>query len=87
MTDKIERGIAAKAILENPTFREVINDLDAKYHALWREAKTVEAREDLHRYVKCLEHITDDLRSVATTGDVERARQKELEGKKSWLTK
>lgn len=73
------------ALLNAPVFREVLNELDADYHARWRKATSPEAREDLHRYVKVLERITSDLQQIATTGKLERARQQELEtGKKGF---
>lgn len=85
--DKIQRGLQADGLLENPLFREVMNTLDDVYTASWREARTVEAREDCYRYVKLTEKLIADIQSVATTGKIEQARVHELErGKKglSW---
>jgi len=83
--DKINRGYQAKSLLENELFREVLNTLDAEYHRLWRKARTVEAREDLHRYVILCEKLIQDITSVANSGDLEQARQDELErGKKGF---
>lgn len=83
--DKINRGYQAKFLLENELFREVLNTLDEVYTAAWREAKTPEAREDLHRYVKVCERIVTDIQSIANTGVIEQARQDELErGKKGF---
>lgn len=87
MTDKLQRGISAQTLLENEIFRETMNTLDGFYTAAWRDAKTLEAREDCYRYVKLIERLIADIQSVATTGKIEQARQNELEGKrKSWLT-
>lgn len=83
--NKSERGTQAEVLLENPLFKEILSDLDAEYHRSWRDAKTVEAREDLHRYVKVLERISSDLLVIAQTGKLERARLKELEGGKRGL--
>lgn len=89
--DKAERGHQAELLLQNSLLKETLSNLDAEYHRAWRDAKTVEAREDLFRYVKVLERLSSDLLIVAQTGQLERARIKELEtGKKglSWpLTK
>ena len=89
--NKTERGHQAQLLLENALLKEILSGLDAEYHAAWRKATTVDAREDLHRYVKVLERISSDLQIIAQTGQLERARIKELEtGKKglSWpLTK
>ena len=85
--DKLQRGISAQALLENEIFRETMNTLDGYYTAAWRAAKTPDAREDCHRYVKLIESLIADIQSVATTGKLEQARQNEIEGKrKSWLT-
>lgn len=81
--DKATRGIAARRILEDATFKEVLNDLDGLYHARWRAAETVEAREDLHRYVRVLEQLTKDLKQIALTGALEEKRIAELEGRKT----
>jgi hypothetical protein len=84
--DKVERGRAAEALLENPLLREVLNALGAYYTAAWRSAATPEAREDCHRYVRLTEKLIGDIASIANTGMLERARIKELErGKKGLL--
>jgi len=82
--DKVERGIQAKFLLENPLLKEVLNTLDETYHASWHAATTVEAREDLHRYVTLIGKFTADLQSIATTGALERKRLDELEGKQRY---
>lgn len=87
MTDKLARGQAAEALLSNELFRETLNQLDDAYTAAWRQAKTVEAREDCYRYVKLVEKLITDIQSVSTSGQLEQARLKELErGKKGILT-
>lgn len=90
MTTKSERGFQAEQLLENTILKETLSELDAEYHRAWRDAKTVEAREDLHRYVKVLERIVTDIKQVAVTGQLEQRRLKELEGGKkgvfdSWM--
>lgn len=79
--DKVQRGINAEHLLKNELLLEILNDLDGAYHAKWRTAKTVEAREDLFRYVMVLERLTADIRTIATTGKLEEKRLEELEGK------
>jgi hypothetical protein len=80
--DEIQRGLQAQALLENQYLRDALNALDQQYHAAWRNAKTVEAREDCHRYVCLIEKLVADLQSTATTGKLKEARLKELEGAK-----
>lgn len=78
--NKVERGLAAKHLLESELLKEVLNTLDGTYHAKWRIAQTVEAREDLHRYVMVTERLTADLQTIAMTGKIEEKRLEELEG-------
>lgn len=72
--DKIERGLAAEHLLKNELLQQILNDLDGMYHAKWRNAVTVDGREDLFRYVKVLEQITKDIRTIAMTGKLEEKR-------------
>lgn len=78
--DKIARGIAAKHLLENELFQEVMQTLDGIYHAKWRVAHTIEAREDLHRYVTVRDQIIKDIQTIAMTGKLEEHRLQQLEG-------
>lgn len=90
MTDSIERGAQADALLRSDIFKTALDNLDAEYHRLWRQAKTVESREDLHRYVTLIGKLVSDLRNMVVTGELERKRQEELSGEKKgihkWLT-
>lgn len=54
--------------------------LDGIYHAKWRVAKTVEAREDLHRYVTVRDQLVADLKDILMTGKLEEHRLQQLEG-------
>lgn len=83
--DKVERGHQADALLQNALLKQALNELDEFYCAAWRAAKTVEAREDAHRYVTLLTKLVADIQSISTTGKMETARQKELEGKRGIL--
>ena len=83
--DKIERGRAAEALLQNALLREVLAGLDAAYVAAWRAASTPEAREDCHRTMRLTEKFAADLSSIAHTGRLEEARRKELQGQKRVL--
>jgi len=72
--------MAAQHLLDNELFKEVMSQLDGLYHAKWRAAQTVEARENLHRYVTVRDQIIIDIQSIATTGKLEEKRLQELEG-------
>ncbi len=79
-SDKIERGIQAKALLESAVFSEAVNRLLQHYVDCWMAGKTVEAREDAHRYVTLLQMLKGDLQSAATTGTLTRKRIDALQG-------
>ncbi len=80
--DKIARGYQADQLLQNALLKECLNGLDEYYCAVWRKSKSLEAREDAHRYVTLLTKLVQDLQSISTTGKLEDARLKELEGKR-----
>ena len=79
--NKVERGLQADALLSNEVFNQVIDELEQSYVKLWKGAPTVEAREDLHRYIVMIAQLKNDLRSIANTGVLEQRRQDELSGK------
>ena len=85
MLNPVERGERARALLENGLLREALDGLDAHYTQAWRQARTVEAREDCHRYVLLTEKLIADLTSIATTGALERERLAELEGARRFV--
>lgn len=58
-----------------------MSELDGLYHAKWRTATTVQAREDLHRFVTVRDQIIKDIQTIAMTGKLEEKRLEELEGK------
>lgn len=83
--DKTQRGYQAQLLLDNELFRETLANADAEFHRAWRNAKTVEAREDCFRYVKVIERITADLQQVAITGKIEQKRMNELSADRGTL--
>ncbi len=80
--EKIERGIKAKALLENEFFNECFDKLEAAYVAAWRQALTVELREDAHRYVTLIGWLKEHLKRIADTGKLEEKYQADLEGRR-----
>lgn len=79
--NKVDRGIAAEHLLKNELFQDVLQSLDGIYHAKWRSAETVQAREDLHRYVTIRDQLVKDIQTIVTTGKLEQQRLDQLEGK------
>lgn len=80
MTDKIERGLQAESLLSSELFNELLTELEASYIGTWKIANTVEAREDLHRYMVLIAQFKTDLQSVANTGRLTAVRRATLEG-------
>lgn len=86
---KINRGSQAQALLENSLLQEALSALEQAYTAAWRAGRTLEAREDCHRYIKLIEKLKSDIQSIANTGALEQARINQLEGQRgkiAWLT-
>jgi predicted ATPase len=84
MTDseRIHRASEAKRMIENVAFVEAVSNLDKLYVQAWRNAQTVEAREDAHRYMMLLNQFSADIRSMIMDGAVTDKRIFELEGRK-----
>jgi len=82
--NKEDRGHQARLLLDHHLTQEVLDGLEQSYLAAWRAAKTVEAREDCHRYVTLLGKLKADLGSIALTGDIEleEKRLREIRGDK-----
>lgn len=80
------RASEASRLIENVAFVEAVANLDKTYIQAWRNAKTVEAREDAHRYMMLLNRFSADLKAMVFDGAVTDKRVIELEGRKrSWL--
>lgn len=79
--EKAQRGEKAAQLLEDPLLQETLAALKNAYVEAWTSGKTVEAREDAHRYVMLCKKFVDDLKSVAKDGTMAAHRTKELEGK------
>lgn len=85
MTDdeRMHRADEARAVLENKAFKEAVAVLESHYIEAWRQAKTVDVREDAHRYVSICSKIVSDIRAMLLDGELTRKRVKELAGRKS----
>ena len=51
---------------------EVWAKLEAEYIEQWRSAKSVRRREYLHHRIAAMDRLKADLRSVITTGEIEK---------------
>lgn len=85
--EKINRGEEAKRLLENEILQDALLSLDGAYISAWRNAKTLEAREDLYRYVIITKQFRSDLEAVLKDGQFAVDRLKKLEGQKGGLRK
>ena len=85
-SQRLHRASEAKRLIESEAFVEAISGLDKTYIQAWRNAKTVEVREDAHRYMMLLNKFSADLKAMVFDGAVTDKRVIELEGrKKPWL--
>ena len=85
-TERQHRASEAQRLIDNVAFVEAVANLDKTYIQAWRNAKTVEAREDAHRYMMLLNRFSADLKAMVFDGAVTDKRIVELEGRKrSWL--
>lgn len=80
MTDQVERGYQARALIDNKLLGECLEKLTTEYTNAWRSAVTVEARENAHKFVTLIEKLKQDLQSIALTGELARKRDKDLTG-------
>jgi hypothetical protein len=83
VADKIARSIEAQRVLDSELTKEAFDRLEEEYLKAWRNGRTVEQREDAHRYMTLVDKFRRHFRSVVTTGDIEAKDQKELEGRRS----
>lgn len=80
--ERAARADRVKQVIESEWFIDAIRNMDRHYVSIWRNAKTVEAREDAHRYAMLLDKFVKDLKSVVMDGAFAVERIKELEGRK-----
>jgi len=80
--EKIERGFKAKSLLNNDFFNECFDHLEQLYVEAWKNAKTADAREDAHKFVRLIEWLKVDLTNIAESGKLEEARVKQLEAER-----
>lgn len=62
----------------------VLDEMDERYVEMWRNAKTVEGREDAHRFVKLIWDFRNSLRAVALDGAMAREAIASKE-KRNWI--
>ena len=83
-SEKMHRASLANQLIENEAFIEAVNGLAKSYIAAWKDAKTVDEREDCHRYVMLCNKFAADLKGMIIEGGMATQRVKELEGKSKW---
>lgn len=62
-------------MVEEGEFKSACDKLEADYVAEWRDAKTIEAREDYHKLITLMDRLKLELVSVITTGLIEEQKQ------------
>lgn len=82
--DKVERGQRAEILLKDPLLRQTLAGLEDEYVKAWKQARTLDAREDAHRLVRLIERFRDHLASLAFTGTLTSRQQRDLEGREGF---
>lgn len=76
---KAQRGLSAKAVLENPAYTDAYQIIEDGLVSKWKQATTPEEREDCHRMLRVLAKFHAVLDSTMRSGklaeDVIRKRQ------------
>ena len=85
--ERMARGQRAKELLENELIVEAFEKLEASYFTAWKNAKTAEDRENVHRYWVNLAGLKGQLNSVITEGKVADKTIREMEGRPTLLDK
>ena len=85
--ERVARADRVRELIENEDFKTAVSNVDAAYISAWRNAKTPEAREDIHRRMILLNEVCQDLRAMVTEGAFAAHHVKELEGQKGGLRK
>ncbi len=70
MSDKQELAIQAAHLLDGSLFAESMAKLEASIIQQWRDAKTVQEREECHARINALDSFKADMRDVITTGEI-----------------
>lgn len=79
--DKVERGQRAEILLKDPLLRQTLEGLEDEYVKAWKQARTLDAREDAHRLIHLIERFRDHLASLAFTGTLTSRQSADLEGR------
>lgn len=82
--DKVERGQRAEILLKDPLLRQTLEGLEDEYVKAWKQARTLDAREDAHRLVRLIERFRDHLASLAFTGALTSRQHRDLEGREGF---
>lgn len=78
---KVERGQRAEILLKDPLLRQTLEGLEDEYVKAWKQARTLDAREDAHRLIHLIERFRDHLASLAFTGTLTSRQSADLEGR------
>ena len=79
--DKVERGQRAEILLKDPLLQKTLEGLEEEYVKAWKQARTLDAREDAHRFVRLIGRFHDHLASLAFTGTLTSRQNADLEGR------
>jgi hypothetical protein len=69
----VAKGARAQALLGDPVFQEAVERVEELTIAEWREAVTVEVREQKHSELRALGSVVGALRGIINDGEYARS--------------
>lgn len=76
LEDVVQRGVAARRLLADPTLAEAFKDISEDFYKTWlnSEPDEVSKREDMHRMARALGLVRDKLITYHAAAQVRAAR-------------
>lgn len=81
-SERLARAEKAQRLIADPLLQEAFEALDAQYIKAWRDGKSVDVREDAHRYITLLQKVHNHLVSHLADGNMAKSQIREIEGRK-----
>ncbi len=82
--ERVRRALEANNTLSSDLISEAFTELENVYLGAWKQGKTVEAREDAHRYVMVLDRFKSHLQEIIQSGQLAQKELEDLEGRKKF---
>lgn len=72
--DEIKDAAVAQRIVDDPVFQRAAEQADDTFVSEWRDAPTIEEREQAHAKQAALQEVIRQLRSIIGDGEIARRR-------------